>query len=360
MFFRSSFDSPSLRILLKIMSSFKVLHFMYAVSKSKFSVPGVLFHARCGSVALFPKVLESQRPWTKWRGRQCCVRLDRQRSCFTTHSRHNVLEERFRNCGDKHAVKLPVLSRAPSVCKSISLPYFTCARLRDKDPLVSIPYPYGPTLLECNTPRAAVKWWNDSFLKWGVPDPEASAEYIVAHVLGFKQFHEMLCQRSQALLTQNELDQINKLCNKRRERVPVQYIVGDWDFRDIEIVVRQPVFIPRPETEMLVDVIVGHYSLDEELHFLEIGCGSGAISISFLKELPHCCVTAIDCNEEAVKLTKENAIRFGVQDRLSVHCTTITSELPQCLQGCSFDAIVSNPPYIPTQDMEELDPEIAL
>ncbi|XP_071810563.1 MTRF1L release factor glutamine methyltransferase-like [Asterias amurensis] len=339
----------------------KVLQCLSAVSKSKFSVPGVLFHARCGSLILFQKVSEISSVFN------CCLGTQHSSLLHCSSSKQNVLDESFRNCRDKHAVKLtpfptPWFPRATSPgSKLVSFPYFTCAHLRDKySSAEPTPYLDGPTLLECSTPQAAVKWWNDSFLKWGVPDPEVSAEFIVAHVLGFKQFHEMLCQRSQGLLTGNELDQINKLCNKRKERVPVQYIVGDWDFRDLEIVVRQPVFIPRPETEMLVDVIVGHYSVDEELHFLEIGSGSGAISISILKELPCACVTAIDCNEEAVKLTIENAIRLGVQDRMSVHCATITSELPNCLKGFSFDAIVSNPPYIPTQDMDNLDPEIVL
>ncbi|XP_038054356.1 MTRF1L release factor glutamine methyltransferase-like [Patiria miniata] len=224
------------------------------------------------------------------------------------------------------------------------------------------PGPNGPTLFECNSPQAAVRWWSAVFSERGVPEAEVSAEFIVAHALGLKQLHELTSPVLARSLTQVELDIINRLCTKRMQRIPVQYIVGDWDFRDLTLEVRPPVFIPRPETEMLVDLILGHYSEDSKLHFLEIGCGSGAISLSLLSELLLARVTAVDCSEQAVQLTMENADRLGLQDRLTVHCAAVTSQLPKCLQGksSSFDAIISNPPYIPTQDMEGLQPEIKL
>ncbi|XP_022110043.1 hemK methyltransferase family member 1-like isoform X2 [Acanthaster planci] len=168
----------------------------------------------------------------------------------------------------------------------------------------------GPTLSECCSPQAAVCWWSASFSEGGVPEAEISAKFIVAHALGYKQLHELTSSRLAKPLTQAELDLINRLCTKRMQRIPVQYIVGDWDFHDLTLLVRPPVFIPRPETEMLVDIILGHYSEEEELHFLEIGCGCGAITLSLLFELPLAHVTAVDCSEEAVLLMLENAKRY--------------------------------------------------
>ncbi len=95
-------------------------------------------------------------------------------------------------------------------------------------------------------------------------------------------------------------------------RMPVQYIVGNWDFRHLTLQMQQPVLIPRPETERLVELAVQHMmrALPKPFTFLEIGCGSGAISLSLLYELPGCTGTAIDRCTDAVALTRLNAARL--------------------------------------------------
>ncbi|KAM6325489.1 MTRF1L release factor glutamine methyltransferase isoform 2-T2 [Podargus strigoides] len=157
----------------------------------------------------------------------------------------------------------------------------------------------------------------------------------------------------------------------RLERMPVQYVLGEWDFRDLTLKMRPPVFIPRPETEELVSLVVEEESQKCEnsgLCFpvpvphpviLEIGCGSGAIALSLLCKLPQSQVIAVDKEKAAVDLTRENAYRLQLQDRIHIlhHDVSYNSAKQLLLRG-PVDFIVSNPPYIFHEDMASLDAEI--
>ncbi|XP_070594831.1 MTRF1L release factor glutamine methyltransferase isoform X2 [Erythrolamprus reginae] len=153
--------------------------------------------------------------------------------------------------------------------------------------------------------------------------------------------------------------------------MPVQYVLGEWDFQDLTLKMKPPVFIPRPETEELVSLI-----LDEEQRkrltstcskvlqrcgpvILEVGCGSGAIGLSLLKKLPHSQLIAIDKLEAAVNLTKENADRLHLQERIHIFHYDIFSCPQEWLQPWGLvDMIISNPPYIFHEDMNDLAAEI--
>nr|XP_034961952.1 MTRF1L release factor glutamine methyltransferase isoform X3 [Zootoca vivipara] len=156
-------------------------------------------------------------------------------------------------------------------------------------------------------------------------------------------------------------------------RMPVQYVLGEWDFQDLTLKMKPPVFIPRPETEELVSLIV-----DEEcrkrftsanckqlspeksgLVILEVGCGSGAIALSLLKKLPHSRVIATDKSQAAVNLAKENAARLRLQDRVKILHHDVSSSSWECLLPWGLvDTIISNPPYIFHEDMTQLAAEI--
>ncbi|CAB1314669.1 unnamed protein product, partial [Coregonus sp. 'balchen'] len=148
-------------------------------------------------------------------------------------------------------------------------------------------------------------------------------------------------------LTHVQTEQTWKLCTRRLTRMPVQYVIEEWDIRDLTLKMRPPVFIPRPETDnsqfrdmtlyqamvarLSVQELVGLVLTDlqvkqgtgvsEDTHFrcLEVGCGSGAISLSLLNSLPQLRAIALDKNKDAVNLTRENAHSLGLQDRLEVH-----------------------------------------
>lgn len=94
-------------------------------------------------------------------------------------------------------------------------------------------------------------------------------------------------------LNEEQLARFEQLCECRAARMPIQYIIGEWDFCDLVLKMTPPVFIPRPETEELVELILQQFDSKLPMRFMEIGCGSGAISLALLHALPKVCEIAI-------------------------------------------------------------------
>eukprot|EP00057_Strongylocentrotus_purpuratus_P013741 XP_011668215.1 PREDICTED: hemK methyltransferase family member 1-like [Strongylocentrotus purpuratus] len=137
---------------------------------------------------------------------------------------------------------------------------------------------------ERETVSGAVTKLMEKFEKEDIPESDVSAEYIVAHVLGVRQLSEFARIDQSRILSTEERSRVMELASQKLARVPMQYILGEWDFRDLTLKMKAPVFIPRPETEMLVDLLVSYYEEDDELDILEFCCGSGAIGLSLLHE----------------------------------------------------------------------------
>ncbi|XP_046287509.1 MTRF1L release factor glutamine methyltransferase isoform X1 [Marmota monax] len=257
-----------------------------------------------------------------------------------------------------------------------------------------------PPLAELLSPTGLVSHWTRVFEKRGIPEARESSEYIVAHVLGAKTFQSLKPVLWTQPLTPQQLQCIQVLCSRRLQRVPVQYILGEWDFRGLSLKMLPPVFIPRPETEALTAWVslpswqVGtnadpgpsasqelvEWVLEEVAQrpnvveaqggplILEVGCGSGAISLSLLSQLPQILareekasqVIAVDKEEAAINLTYENAQRLRLQDRIQIIPFDVTSvgSWTHLLPWGPMDLIVSNPPYIFHHNMEQLAPEI--
>ncbi|XP_046595117.1 MTRF1L release factor glutamine methyltransferase isoform X2 [Neodiprion lecontei] len=176
------------------------------------------------------------------------------------------------------------------------------------------------------------------------------------------------------------LDQITKLqslCQCRMSRMPVQYIIGEWDFRDITLKLVPPVFIPRPETEILVDIALRRMAEAKNSHYivLDIGCGSGAISLALVHSSNQIATSQIQCTSVdkslyACELTRQNAEILGLQDKLRIVNAALRENgtiksLNDSHPGVDFDKqqfdiIISNPPYIPTEKLMELAPEIKI
>ncbi|XP_075403545.1 MTRF1L release factor glutamine methyltransferase isoform X3 [Tenrec ecaudatus] len=143
--------------------------------------------------------------------------------------------------------------------------------------------------------------WTAVFEERGIPEARQSSEYIIAHVLGAKTFQNLRPALRSQPLSPPQLGRIQELSSQRLQRMPVQYILGEWDFRDLTLKMAPPVFIPRPETEELVTWV-----LEEEARrphagnaegsplILEVGCGSGAIALSLLSQLPQAPAAAPD------------------------------------------------------------------
>ncbi|XP_064523951.1 MTRF1L release factor glutamine methyltransferase isoform X3 [Pseudopipra pipra] len=176
----------------------------------------------------------------------------------------------------------------------------------------------GPGLL---TATDMVNYWQKVFEINGIPEARESSQYIVSFVLGAKTFQSLNSKSLHSPLTAMQQEQIQQLSNRRLERMPVQYVLGEWDFQDLTLKMRPPVFIPRPETESQV--------------------------------------IAMDKEEAAVDLTRENAHRLQLQERIHIiHQDVSHSSAKQLLLWGPIDVIVSNPPYVFHEDMASLDAEI--
>ncbi|AWP02636.1 putative hemK methyltransferase family member 1 [Scophthalmus maximus] len=214
----------------------------------------------------------------------------------------------------------------------------------------------------------ALDVWEELFEERGVSEPKHSADHIVAHLLGAKTRESLGRRNLTEILSRERTEQLWELCTRRLSRMPVQYVIEQWDFRDLTLKMRPPVFIPRPETEELVELVLmdlektcgqAEEGADAPLTCLEVGCGSGAISLSLLSSLPQLKAIALDRSQDAVDLTRENASSLGLQDRLQIYHIDVMKDPEAVLRLCSpVSALVSNPPYLFSEDMLSLEPEI--
>jgi release factor glutamine methyltransferase len=160
---------------------------------------------------------------------------------------------------------------------------------------------------------------------------------------------------------EKDLNEFRTLIQRRLNREPVQYITGVQEFWSREFMVNPKVLIPRPETEVLVEqalAVLGRKKEQEEScspRVLDIGTGSGAIAVSLAGELPDAEVWASDVSLDALETAKTNAVKHGVEERIHFVKSDLFSAVDSSLH---FDAIVSNPPYVSSEDLDNLQPEV--
>ncbi len=201
-----------------------------------------------------------------------------------------------------------------------------------------------------------LRWTTDYFAARGVSEPRASAEVLLAHVLGLSRLDLYL--RHDQPVAEAELGRFKALIKRRAAGEPTQYLTGRQEFWSLELRVSPAVLIPRPETEVVVETVLEcarKPDFPAVQRVLDLGTGSGALAVALATEFPEARVTALDLAPEALALARENARRLGVQARLA----GIRGDLWAPLKpGPHFQIIVSNPPYIPTAELERLPPEI--
>jgi release factor glutamine methyltransferase len=148
-----------------------------------------------------------------------------------------------------------------------------------------------------------------------------------------------------------------QLVDRRRGRVPLQYLLGAQEFWGLEFQVTPAVFIPRPETEGLVEEAVARLG-DRPVRVADVGCGSGCVAVSIASSLPQSQLYATDISPAALAVARENATRNGVSSRVEF----LQGDLLDPLMGRPtppvLDAVVSNPPYVPELEMAGLQPEV--
>lgn len=171
----------------------------------------------------------------------------------------------------------------------------------------------------------------------------------------------MKCSRTDLLVHQilqvpyNSKKKFEKWVYRRSKREPLAYIIGEREFYSINFEVTPDVLIPRQETEILVEVAIQYLKILCNPIIADIGVGSGAIAVSVAKNVPDCIVYGTDISDEALDVSRRNADSAGVGGR--VHLSK--GDLFEPLAGMIMDMIVSNPPYIPSDDIDKLQPEIS-
>ena len=151
-----------------------------------------------------------------------------------------------------------------------------------------------------------------------------------------------------------EAEAFNNAIKRLKNREPLAYIIGEWYFYNEVYKVSPSCLIPRPETELIVDELIK--KLPKNAIFADLCTGSGCIAISVLANRPDCSAIAVDISKEALILANENAKLNGVSDRINFINADILKDNPLGTQF--FDIIVSNPPYISSEIISTLEPEV--
>lgn len=197
------------------------------------------------------------------------------------------------------------------------------------------------------------------FEEKGIRAPKFDAEQLVQHVLGWTKTQLILRWSEPFPLEKGE--EFTELVTRRGNQEPLQYLTGTQEFYGREFRVSPAVLIPRPETELLVEEVLKQRPFFtkagvESPLIADIGTGSGAISVTLACEWPEARVIAIDLSPDALAMARLNAERLGVADRIEFIEGDLVTPLPE--RSLRPDIVVSNPPYIPSADCEELDAEV--
>ncbi len=198
-----------------------------------------------------------------------------------------------------------------------------------------------------------IQWSAGYLAEKGVEQARLDAEHLLAHSLGKPRLQLYL--EFDRPLTSEELASFKPLLLRRAAREPLQYIVGRTGFRELELRTDPRALIPRPETEVLVEVVLDLTRNRSGVSALDIGTGTGCVALSLAREGPFASVTAVDLSAEALELAGENAELSGLTDSVTFVHGSLYEALPADER---YDVIVSNPPYIAESDRPELQTEV--
>ncbi|MBF0381563.1 MAG: peptide chain release factor N(5)-glutamine methyltransferase [Magnetococcales bacterium] len=204
------------------------------------------------------------------------------------------------------------------------------------------------------TIRRLIQWGSEWLGKHDIENPRLDVELLLADALALTRM-DLFLDMDRPLI-QEELGAFKSRIKRRSQREPVAYIVGVRGFWKQDFHVNSSVLIPRPETETLIDSVLSLYSQrDTKLNILDIGIGSGAILFSLLNEFPNASGDGVDISKDALEVAAKNRDKFSLKERVSLFAGDLTSPLST---NTKYDLIVSNPPYIVTQELDNLQAEV--
>jgi len=202
----------------------------------------------------------------------------------------------------------------------------------------------------------AIRRSSEFLAKKGVESPRLQAELLLAHLLNLPRMQLYLA--FERVLTPEQVDQFRSLVKRRGQREPLQHIIGSTSFCGLEIAVNRQVLVPRPETELLAESgwsFLNRLPPDQNLTALDLGTGSGCIAIAVAWHCQRVEFTAIDISGEALQTAQQNAARHGLDQRIHFFQGDGLATVPA---GACFDLILSNPPYVPSAEIQTLQPEV--
>jgi release factor glutamine methyltransferase len=197
-----------------------------------------------------------------------------------------------------------------------------------------------------------IKRTTDFLEKRGVESARLNSELLIGHALGLKRMQLYL--QFERPLTETELEAIRPLVKRRAAREPLQHILGTVSFADLALKVDRRALIPRPETELLVELLRKRLPVKPAC-ILDLGTGSGAIALALASIYPEAMVTAIDNSGDALALARENAERTGLSARVQILRSDWYSNVDEAER---FNLIVANPPYLSEQETKDAPPEV--
>jgi len=232
------------------------------------------------------------------------------------------------------------------------------------------------------TIQEALKKGTDILKLKGLESPALEAGVLLCRVL--KCDRAFLYAHGEFLLKEGEKALFLEYIRERSMGRPLQHLTGKQEFMSLDFAVSGDVLVPRQETEVLVEAVIKHVKnrfkerktnhagrkFIPEVEILDIGTGSGCIGISLAYYLKNCRVTAVDISEKALERARENALRNGVEDRMTFVCADIlkcgdigfkTGKSPKAcgyFEHEAYDVLVSNPPYIPSCEIAGLQKEV--
>lgn len=200
-----------------------------------------------------------------------------------------------------------------------------------------------------------IKKSSEFLAKKGVDSPRLQTELLLAHLLKLPRMKLYL--NFERVLSPGELDALRALVMRRAQREPLQHIIGSTSFCGLEMVVNKHVLVPRPETELLAELGWQFLSTinQQPSTCLDFGTGSGCIAIAIASKCQTARIVALDISADAIAVAKQNATTSGMNDRIEFRCGDGFATLNG---DDKFDLIVSNPPYIASEDIATLEAEV--
>ncbi len=182
-------------------------------------------------------------------------------------------------------------------------------------------------------------------------EPAANAQWLLAHVLGVTR--TWVLANSSFEISAKDQAQFEKLLARKAAGEPLSHITGVQPFCGLDIIVTPDVLTPRPETEDLVQQAAAHFERKGAYTFLDMCTGSGCIAVALAKQFPNARVLAVDVSAEALQVAQQNIRKHKLDERVQLLQSNLWEEVMD-----TFDLIIANPPYIPTENLDGLTREV--